>query len=193
MFVHTPGIHVVTPATPADAAGLLRTAVRSEDPVLYLEHKKMYRSIKGSVPDGDHTVPFGKARTVQIGTDVTVIAYGMMVHEAQKAIDAVASDTGSTIELIDLRTLKPLDEDTIVESAKRTGKVLVVTEANGPCSVASEVAAIVGERAFAYLDAPVMRVAAPDVPAMPFSAPLERAFMVDADKIGAALRRLVSY
>ena len=193
MFVHTPGIHVVTPSTPADAAGLLRTALRSEDPVLFLEHKKMYRSIKGAVPEGDHVVPFGEAMVVQSGTDATVVTYGMMVHEAKKAIDVVAAETGATIELIDLRTLKPLDEETIVESAKRTGKVLVVTEANGPCSMASEVASLIGERAFAWLDAPVTRVAAPDVPAMPFSPPLERAFMVDAEKIGAALRRLVTY
>jgi 2-oxoisovalerate dehydrogenase E1 component beta subunit len=122
-----------------------------------------------------------------------VIAYGMMVHEAQKAIDAVADETGSSVELVDLRSLKPLDEETIVESAKKTGKVLVVTEANGPCSVASEVAAMVGEHAFAWLDAPVMRLAAPDVPAMPFSPPLEHAFMVDAEKIGTSLRRLLAW
>ena len=193
MFVHTPGIYVVTPSTPSDAAGLLRTAIRGDDPVLYLEHKKMYRLIKGPVPEGDLAIPFGQARLVQEGTDVTIIAYGMMLHEAQKAADEIASETGASIELIDLRTLKPLDEAAVVQSAKKTGKVLVVTEANGPCSVASEVAALIGEQAFAYLDAPVMRVAAPDVPAMPFSPPLEHAFMVDAEKIGVALRRLIGY
>jgi 2-oxoisovalerate dehydrogenase E1 component beta subunit len=122
-----------------------------------------------------------------------VITYGMMVHEAQKAIEMVAAETDSSIELIDLRSLKPLDEEAILESARKTGKVLVVTEANGICSVASEVAALVAEHAFAYLDGPVMRVAAPDVPAMPFSPPLEHAFLVDAEKIGAALRRLISF
>jgi 2-oxoisovalerate dehydrogenase E1 component beta subunit len=193
MFVHTPGMHVLSPATPSDAKGLLRSAIRCEDPVLYLEHKKMYRSIKGEVPAGDHVVPIGQARIVQEGTDATVIAYGMMVHEAQKAINAVAGESSASVELIDLRSLKPLDEETILESAKKTGKVLVITEANGPCSVASEVAAMVGEHAFAWLDAPVMRLAAPDVPAMPFSPPLEHAFMVDAEKIGASLRRLLSY
>jgi 2-oxoisovalerate dehydrogenase E1 component beta subunit len=193
MFVHTPGMHVLAPATPADAKGLLRSAIRSEDPVLYLEHKKMYRSIKGEVPPGDHLVPIGQARVVQEGTDATLVAYGMMVHDAQKAINAVAGETGASVELIDLRSLKPLDEATILDSAKKTGKVLVVTEANGLCSVASEVAAMVGEHAFAWLDAPVMRLAAPDVPAMPFSTPLEHAFMVDAEKIGASLRRLLSY
>jgi len=193
MFVHTPGLKVVVPATPADAKGLLRSAIRDEDPVLYLEHKRMYRLIKGPVPDGEHDVPIGRARLVQEGTDATVIAYGLMVHEAEKAAAAVGQETGAVIELIDLRSLKPLDETAILASAKKTGKVLVVTEANRPCSVASEVAALIGEEAFAYLDAPVMRVAAPDVPAMPFSPPLEKAFMIDAEKIGAALRRLVAF
>jgi 2-oxoisovalerate dehydrogenase E1 component beta subunit len=193
VFVHTPGIKVVAPATPSDAKGLLRTAIHDDDPVLFLEHKKMYRLIKGPVPAGSYEVPFGKARVVQEGTDVTVITYGMMVHEAQKAADLVAADTGASIELIDLRSLKPLDDEAILDSARKTGKVLVVTEANGICSVASEVAAMIAEHAFAYLDGPVMRVAAPDVPAMPFSPPLEHAFLVDADKIGAALRRLISF
>ncbi|MBA2277542.1 MAG: alpha-ketoacid dehydrogenase subunit beta [Chloroflexia bacterium] len=193
VFVHTPGLKVVVPATPADAKGLLRTAIRDDDPVLYLEHKKMYRLIKGPVPVGDYDVPLGQARIVQEGTDATIVTYGMMVHEAQKAAAEVAQETGASIELIDLRSLKPLDEATVVDSAKKTGKVLVVTEANGPCSVASEVAALIGEQAFAWLDAPVTRVAAPDVPAMPFSPPLEHAFLVDAAKIAAALRRLISF
>lgn len=193
MFVHTPGIKVVAPATPADAKGLLRAAILDEDPVLFLEHKKMYRLIKGIVPEGPHEVALDSARIVQEGTDATVIAYGMMVHEAQKAAEMVAADMGASIEIIDLRTLKPLDEDAVLASARKTGKVLVVTEANGLCSVASEVAALVGERAFAHLDAPVMRVTAPDVPAMPFSPPLEHAFLVDAEKIGLALRRLIEF
>ena len=193
VFVHTPGLKVVAPATPADAKGLLRSAIRDEDPVLFLEHKKMYRAIKGPVPDGDHDVPLGQARIVQEGTDATIVAYGLMVHEAGKAAAEVAQETGASIELIDLRSLKPLDEATVLSSAKKTGKVLVVTEANKLCSVASEVAALIGEEAFAYLDAPVMRVAAPDVPAMPFSPPLEHAFMIDAEKIGAALRTLIAY
>ncbi len=193
VFVHTPGLKVVAPATPADAKGLLRAAIRDEDPVLFLEHKKMYRLIKGPVPEGDHDVPLGQARIAQDGTDATIVTYGMMVHEAQKAAAEVAQETGASIEVIDLRSLKPLDEWTIVESVKKTAKALVVTEANGLCSVASEVAALIGEAAFAYLDAPVMRVTAPDVPATPYSPPLEQAFMVDAEKIGAALRRLITY
>jgi 2-oxoisovalerate dehydrogenase E1 component beta subunit len=193
VFVHTPGLKVVAPATPADAAGLLRAAIRDDDPVIVLEHKKMYRAVKGPAPELGHEVPLGKARIVQEGSDVTVIAYANMVHEAQKAIDAVSGETGASIELVDLRTLKPLDEETILESVKKTGKALVVSEANGPCSVASEVAALIGERAFAWLDGPVTRVTAPDVPAMPFSPPLERAFLVDAEKIGAALTGLIRF
>jgi len=191
IFVHTPGLKVVAPATPADAASLLRAAIDDDDPVLFLEHKKMYRAVKGTVPGDD--VGIGAARVVQEGEDVTVITYGMMVHEARKAIDVVTGETGAGIELVDLRTLKPLDEATIVGSVKKTGKALVVSEANGLCSVASEVAALVGEQAFAWLDGPVRRVTAPDVPAMPFSPPLEHAFMVDAEKIGAALRDLVRF
>lgn len=193
MFVHCPGLKVVAPATPADAKGLLYAAVRDEDPVLYLEHKKMYRLIKGPVPEGDYEIPIGSARIVQEGTDATVIAYGFMVHEAERAAAQVSAETGAHIEIIDLRSLKPLDETTILESARKTGKVLVVTEANRLCSVASEVAATIAEHAFAYLDAPVMRCAAPDVPAMPFSPPLEHAFMIDSEKIAAALRTLIAY
>ena len=193
IFVHTPGLKVVAPATPSDAAGLLRAAIRDEDPVLFLEHKKMYRAIKGEVPEGDYVVPIGSARVVREGSDATVITYGMMVHEATKAAATVGQEIGANIEIIDLRSLWPIDEAALLESAKKTGKVLVVTEANEPCSVASEVAAMIGEDAFAWLDAPVMRLAAPDVPAMPFSPPLEHAFLIDAEKIGDALRRLISY
>ena len=193
VFVHTPGLKVVAPATPADAKGLLRAALRDDDPVLYLEHKKLYRLTRGPVPAGPYDVPLGRARIVQEGTDVTVIAYGLMVHEAERAAATVAAETGASVELIDLRSLKPLDEAAVVASAKKTGKVLVVAEANRPCSVASEVAALIAEEAFAYLDAPVVRVTAPDVPATPYSPPLEQAFMVDAEKIAAGLRRLVAY
>jgi 2-oxoisovalerate dehydrogenase E1 component beta subunit len=193
LFVHTPGVKVVIPSNPADAKGLLRSAIYDPDPVLYLEHKKMYRSIKGEVPEGPYEVPIGRAKIVQEGADATIVAYGLMVHEAVKAAGAVAQETGASIEIIDLRSIKPFDEEAILASARKTGKVLVVNEANKLCSVASEVAATVGEHAFAYLDAPVMRLAAPDVPAMPFSPPLEHAFMIDAEKIGAALRTLISY
>src|SRR5829696_2023296 len=116
VFVHTPGLYVVAPSNPADAAGLLRTAIRGDDPVLFLEHKKLYRSIKGEVPPGDHAVPLGEARIVRAGTDATVVTYGMMVHEAATAIETVAGETGASIELIDLRSLKPLDEEAVLAS-----------------------------------------------------------------------------
>ena len=193
IFVHTPGLKVVAPATPADAAGLLRSAIADDDPVLFLEHKRMYRAVQGPTLAAGQTVPLGKARVVREGTDVSVITYGNMVHEAEKAIEQVSAETGASIELIDLRSLKPLDEATVLDSVKKTGKALVVTEANGPCSVASEVAALIGERAFAWLDGPVTRLAAPDVPAMPFSPPLERAFLIDAGKIETALTGLLRF
>jgi 2-oxoisovalerate dehydrogenase E1 component beta subunit len=193
MFVHTPGLKVVVPSTVADAQGLLRAAIHDDDPVLFLEHKKMYRLVKGRLQTEPVEVPIGSARVVQEGPDATIVTYGLMVHEAQKAADAIAEETGASIELIDLRSLKPLDAATVVSSVKKTGKALVVTEANRSCSVASEVAALIAEEAFAYLDAPVMRVAAPDVPAMPYSAPLEHAFLIDAEKIGAALRKLIAF
>jgi 2-oxoisovalerate dehydrogenase E1 component beta subunit len=144
------------------------------------------------LPVGE-VIPLGRARLVQEGADATIITYGLMVHEAARAAATVREETGASVELIDLRSLKPLDEGAILDSARKTGKVLVVTEANRLCSVASEVAALVGEEAFAFLDAPVMRVTAADVPAMPFSPPLERAYMVDAERIAAALRRLLAY
>ncbi len=193
LFVHSPGLKVIAPSTPADAAGLLRSAIADDDPVLFLEHKKMYRAVQGPPLAEGETIPLGKARIVLPGTDVSVITYGNMVHEAEKAIDTVAEATGASIELIDLRSLKPLDEATVLDSVKKTGKALVVTEANEPCSVASEVAALIGERAFAWLDGPVTRLAAPDVPAMPFSPPLEKAFLVDADKIAASLTDLIRF
>lgn len=193
MFVHTPGLKVVVPSTVADAQGLLRAAIHDDDPVLFLEHKKMYRLIKGALQPGAAAVPIGTARVVEAGTDATIVTYGLMVHEARKAAGAITAETGASIELIDLRSLKPLDEATIISSVKKTGKALVVTEANQLCSVASEVAALIAEDAFAYLDAPVMRLAAADVPAMPYSPPLEHAFLIDSAKIGAALKTLIAF
>lgn len=193
LFVHSPGLKVVAPATPADAAGLLRSAIADDDPVLFLEHKKMYRAVQGPPLAAGETIPLGSARVVREGADVSVITYANMVHEAEKAIEAVEEGTGASVELIDLRSLKPLDEETVLNSVKKTGKALVVTEANGPCSVASEVAALIGEKAFAWLDGPVTRLAAPDVPAMPFSPPLEKAFLIDAGKIETALTGLIRF
>jgi len=191
-FCHVPGLYVLAPSTPYDTAGLLRTALRSPDPVLFLEHKKLYRSVKGEVPDDDFFVPVGRADVKTAGDDLTIISYGLMMHESLKAAEALARE-GISVEVIDLRTLSPLDKDTILTSVKKTGKVLIVHEDNLTGGLGGEIAAIISEQAFEYLDGPVVRVAGPDVPAMPFSHPLQDFFMPNADKIAAAARTLAAY
>lgn len=191
-FCHVPGLYVMAPSTPYDTTGLLRTALRSPDPVLFLEHKKLYRSVKGEVPDGDFFVPVGRADVKAAGDDLTVISYGLMMHESLKAAEVLAREDIS-VEVIDLRTLSPLDKDTILTSVKKTGKVLIVHEDNLTGGLGGEIAAIISEQAFEYLDGPVTRVAGPDVPAMPFSHPLQDFFMLNAEKIAAAARRLAAY
>jgi len=191
-FCHVPGLYVLAPSTPYDTAGLLRTALRSPDPVLFLEHKKLYRSVKGEVPDGDFFVPVGRADVKAAGDDLTIISYGLMMHESLKAAEALTREDIS-VEVIDLRTLSPLDKDTILTSVKKTGKALIVHEDNLTGGLGGEIAAIISEQAFEHLDGPVTRVAGPDVPAMPFSHPLQDFFMPDAEKIAAAARRLAAY
>lgn len=193
IFTREPGLKVVAPVNPADAKGLLRSAIHDEDPVLFLEHKKAYRLIRDEVPDGDYTVPIGKARVVKEGRDVTIISYGMMLHESLAAAEALEAKDGSSVEVIDLRTLRPLDEEMILNSVMKTGKVLIVYEANKTGGVGAEVAALIAEEAFPYLDGPIMRVAGPEVPAIPFSPPLEQAFLPNPDTIGAALDHLAAY
>jgi 2-oxoisovalerate dehydrogenase E1 component beta subunit len=192
LFAHTPGLKVVCPSTPYDTKGLLKTAIRDPDPVLFFEHKRMYRLIKGEVPDEDYTVPFGKAVIRREGTHVSAITYGLMVHYTLEAAERLARD-GISVEVVDLRTLVPLDRAAILATAQKTGKVLVVYEANRTAGFGAEVASIVAEEAFEHLDGPVMRVATPDVPAMPFAAPLEAYVMPSPDKIEAALRHLAAY
>lgn len=192
LFAHTPGLKVVCPSTPYDAKGLLKTAIRDDNPVLFFEHKRTYRLIRGEVPDEDYVVPFGQAAIRREGTDVSAIAYGLMVHYTLEAAERLARD-GIAVEVLDLRTLVPLDRAAILATAQKTGKVLVVYEANRTAGFGAEVASIVAEEAFEYLDGPVMRVATPDVPAMPFAAPLEDFVMPNPDKIEAALRRLAAY
>ncbi|MBX6341341.1 MAG: alpha-ketoacid dehydrogenase subunit beta [Thermomicrobiaceae bacterium] len=192
-FTREPGLKVVAPVMPADAKGLLKSAIRDEDPVLFLEHKKAYRFIRGEVPDEDYTVPIGSARVVKEGSDVTIITYGMMLHESLEAARRLEEKDGSSVEVIDLRSLRPLDTETILASVAKTGKALVVYEANKFGGFGAEVAAILAEEAFPYLDGPIMRVAGPEVPGVPYSPPLEQAFMPNADKIGAALERLAAY
>ena len=192
LFYHVPGLKIVMPTTAADAKGLLISAIRDPDPVLYFEHKGMYRLIKDDVPDGEHTVPIGKAAVRRQGVDITVITYGLMVHHALEAAQELESEGVST-ELLDLRTVAPLDRDAIVAAARKTGKVLIVHEDNKTGGVGAEVSAIIAEEALFDLDAPIARLCGPDIPAMPFSPPMERFYMLDPDKIATAMRRLAAF
>jgi 2-oxoisovalerate dehydrogenase E1 component beta subunit len=192
-FTHIPGLKIVVPSTPEDAKGLLKSAVRDPNPVLFLEPKKGYRAIKGVVPEGEYLTPIGPARIVRQGTDVTVYAYGMMAHYARIAVDRVARDDGIQTELVDLRTLAPLDRQTVIESFKKTGKALIVYEDNQTMGFGAEIAAILADEAFEYMDAPIKRLAAPDVPGVPFSHPIQEEFMINPDKIAHAIRELAAY
>lgn len=191
-YAHVPGLYVVAPATPYDIVGMLRYAFRVQDPVLFLEHKKAYRLIKGQVPDEDYVVPFVKADVKRQGTDLTVIAYGLMLHLALEAAERVAAD-GISVEVVDPRTLNPLDKATLLDSVKKTGKVLIVHEDNLTLGMGAEIAAVIAGEAFEWLDAPIMRLAGPDVPAVPFSQPMQDFFMPNADKIEQAIRKLAAY
>lgn len=192
IFCGVPGLKVVVPSTPYDAKGLLISAVRDPDPVLFFEHKRAYRSVKGEVPDGDYTVPLGTAAVVREGRDIAIFTYGIMVHTALEAAERLAAD-GFECEIVDLRSLRPLDRDAIVAAARKCGKVMVAQEANLAVSVSSEVSAIVAEECFEHLDAPVMRIGGPEIPAMPFAHNLEDFYLVTPDKLEAALRKLAAY
>ncbi len=191
-FAHVPGLKVVAPSTPQDVKGLLTAALRDDDPVIFLEHKRTYRLIKGEVPDGDFVLPLGKAEVKRAGEHVSVFTYGMAVHHALQAAEEVAKE-GVSVEVVDLRTLKPLDTETVLASVRKTGKALVVHEDNLTGGFGAEVAAIIAQEAFDSLDGPVTRLAGPDVPAMPFSPPLEEAFIPGPEKIAAAIRKLAAY
>jgi pyruvate/2-oxoglutarate/acetoin dehydrogenase E1 component len=192
LFAHVPGLKVVIPSTPADLKGLLLESLDDPDPVLFLEHKKMYRSVKGPVPEGDWRVPIGVAEIARPGTDATIVTYGLQRHLAVEAADRLADEGAGQIEVVDLRTISPLDRETIIASACRTGRVLVVSEDNHSFSVAAEVAAVVAESCFYDLDAPVMRLATADVPSMPYAPGLEAAVLITADRIADAARRLLN-
>jgi len=189
-YAHVAGLKVVVPSTPADVAGLLRSAVEDPDPVLFLEHKKTYRRTKGIVPAGEWRVPIGLAEIARAGDDLTVVTYGLHRHLSLAAAEMLAAE-GYSLEVIDLRTISPLDTETVLASAVRTGRVLVVHEDNVSFGVGAEVAAVVAEEAFYDLDAPVRRLAMPDVPALPFEVTLERALTIDADDIAAAAKALL--
>ena len=190
-FVHTPGLKVVAPANPADAKGLLAASVRDDNPVIYFESKPLYRSARGHVPEGEHVVELGKAAAVRTGDDLTIISYGTMVREACSAADRLA-DEGIGVTVLDLRTLKPLDTEAVLEAAVSTGKVIIAHAANRLAGVGAEIAALIAEKAFESLDGPLIRLGGADTP-VPFSPPLEDAYRPDADKIEAAARRLAAY
>jgi pyruvate/2-oxoglutarate/acetoin dehydrogenase E1 component len=187
-FMHAPGIKVVAPSTAEDAKGLLISAVRDHNPVVFLEHKHLYRRVKGEVAEGVYETPFS-ARVAREGTDLTVVAYGAMVHTAMEATEDLE---GASVEVLDLRSLVPLDEEAILASVRKTSKVLIVDEANETCAAGAQVSALVADRAFEDLDGPVRRVATPDVP-IPFSPPLEQALLPSVDRVKEAARELLEY
>ena len=191
-FFHTPGLKVVAPSTPYDAKGLLKSAIRDNNPVVFLEHKKTYRLVRGEVPEEDYTVPLGIADVKRAGRNITVVSYGLMLHYCLEAAELVAGE-GIEAEVVDLRTLKPLDKETVLESVKKTGKLLIVHEDNITGGVGAEVAALVADDAFEYLDGPVTRLCGPDVPTMPFAQSLEDAYMPSTERIAEALRKQSAY
>lgn len=192
IFANQPGLKIVMPSTPYDAKGLLKAAIRDNDPVLFFEHKRAYRLLKGEVPTDDYVLPIGKADVKREGSDITIITYGLCVHFALQAAEKLAEE-GIEAHILDLRTVYPLDKDAIIEAAKKTGKVLLVTEDNKEGSILSEVAAIISENCLFDLDAPIQRLAGPDIPAMPYAPTMEKFFMMNPDKIEKAMRELAEF
>ena len=190
-YVHTPGLKVVAPSTVYDAKGLIKAAIRDEDPVIYFEHKFLYRRLKEELPEGDWTVPIGKADIKRAGTDISVITYGAMVHLALEAAATLTND-GIELEVVDLRTLVPLDKECILDSVKKTNKVILLHEDVRTGGMAGELAAIIAEEAFEYLDGPIMRITAPDTP-VPYSPPLEEFFLPKTSDIIRVARQLAAY
>lgn len=191
IFFGTPGLKIVAPSNPYDAKGLLKAAIRDEDPVMFFEHKKCYLAISGDVPDDDYIVPIGKANLVRQGDDITVISYGMAVNHAIKAADSLASE-GIEVHLLDLRSLSPLDKPAILEAAAHTGKVLIIHEDNKTGGIGAEVSAIISEELFYDLDAPIMRLCGPDAPAVSMNPLQEKEFLLTPDKIAEAIRKLAA-
>jgi 2-oxoisovalerate dehydrogenase E1 component beta subunit len=192
-YGHVPGLKVVLPSTPHDAKGMLRQAIRDPDPVLFLEHKKLYRLIKGEVPDEDYEVPIGPADVKREGDDLTCISYGLMLHQCLEAAAKLEEEDGASVEVVDVRTIAPLDRGTILESVRKTGKAMVVYEDNRTYGVGAEIIATIAEVVMFDLDGPLVRVAGPDIPAMPFSGPLEHFYMPDVEGIHAAMKELADY
>lgn len=192
-FAHEPGLRVLCPSTPYDAKGMLKAAIRDDNPCLYFEHKKLYRSIKEEIPAEDYVVDLNKAAVRTTGDDLTVVSYGYTMQLTLTAAEKMKNDHGINVECIDLRTLNPIDKDTILESVAKTSRLVIVQEDHRTLGIGSEIAAFVAEEAFDCLDAPILRVAAPDVPAIPFSAPLEKFYMPSVEKIMTAMERCVQY
>jgi len=192
LFYHVPGLKICVPSTPADAQGMLTSAIRDEDPVLFLEHKRTYRLIKGEVPDGDFTVPIGEADVARPGKDLSVITYGLMRHFALEAAEKVAAE-GIDAEIIDLRSVRPMDRTAILQSVGKTHRALILHEDNKFGGIGAEVAAIIAEEALFELDAPIRRVCGPDVPAMGYAKEYEEAFMPNPERIAAAMRDLAAF
>jgi 2-oxoisovalerate dehydrogenase E1 component beta subunit len=192
-FCSVPGLKVVAPTFPSDAKGMLKSAIRDPNPVVFFEHKKSYRLIKEDIPEGDYTVPIGEARIHREGADLTVVSYGMMLYEVLQLAQKLSDEHRLEVEVVEPRTLYPLDKATILDSVKKTGKFLAVSEANLTGSASAEIAAIVAREAFEWLDGPVMRLGAPDVPAAAFAKPMMEFFLPSAEKIEAAMLELARY
>jgi 2-oxoisovalerate dehydrogenase E1 component beta subunit len=191
-FAHIPGLKVVCPATPEDAKGLIVTAIEDPNPVLYFEHKHLYRRIKADVPDDRYATPFGEARLHREGDDVTVVTWGAMVYTAAEAADKLAEEEGISTEILDLRTILPWDKDSVLASVEKTSKVIVLHEDTHTGGFGGEIAATIAEEAFEQLDAPVRRITAPDTP-VPYAPALEKAFLPQADDVVAGIRELAAY
>jgi 2-oxoisovalerate dehydrogenase E1 component beta subunit len=193
-YAHVPGLKVVMPSTPADAAGLLRSALRDPDPVLFLEHKKTYRAIKGEVPDGRYEIPIGAADVKREGQDLSAISYGYALHTCLDAAARLETEEGVSVEVVDVRTLAPLDVETILASVRKTGKAIVVYEDNRTYGAGAEIVATIAEQAMFDLDAPLVRIGGPDIPAMPFAAALEHFYMEpEPDQVYRAMRELARF
>jgi 2-oxoisovalerate dehydrogenase E1 component beta subunit len=192
-YGHVPGLKVVTPVTPYDAKGMLRAAIRDQDPVLFLEHKKCYRLIKGEVPDEPYEVPIGPADVKRQGDDLTCVSYGLMLHQCLEAAAKLEEEQGVKVEVVDVRTIAPLDKGTILDSVRKTGKAMVVYEDNRTYGVGAEIIATIAEEAMFDLDGPLVRIGGPDIPAMPFSTPLEHFYMPSVEGIHQAMKELAEF
>ena len=192
-YGHVPGLKVITPSTPYDVKGMLRAAIRDPDPVLFLEHKKCYRLIKGEVPDEPYEVPIGPADVKREGDDLTCVSYGLMLHQCLEAAAKLEEEQGASIEVVDVRTIAPLDKQTILDSVKKTGKAMVVYEDNRTYGVGAEIIATIAEEAMFDLDGPLVRIGGPDIPAMPFSTPLEHFYMPSVEGIHQAMKELADF